>query len=359
VVKGPSGGGKSFTVDTVLRAFPERAFHALSGMSERALAYSKEPLEHRILVVYEAAGLSGEFQSYLMRSLLSEGRIRYETVEKTQDGLVPKLVEREGPTGLIITTTWASLNAENETRMLSLTVRDDRELTKSVMELQAEEASGSRLVQPDLAVWHAFQEWLELAGSREVVIPYAPRLAELANPSAVRLRRDFGVVLNLIRTHAMLHQQHRGRDDKGRVIANLDDYRAVYALVSDLVSEGVKATASKTIRQTVDAVEQIRRGNNNQPAKVAEVAKLLGLDDSAALRRVRTAIELGYLINLEDRKYYPAKLVLGDPLPEEVPVLPHPDALGWEEGGDTPSVCSATLQPSEPESDDNLWEGVL
>jgi hypothetical protein len=65
--------------------------------------------------------MSGEFATYLMRSLLSEGRVRYETVEKTSEGMKPRLIEREGPTGLIVTTTAVKLHPENETRMLSLT----------------------------------------------------------------------------------------------------------------------------------------------------------------------------------------------------------------------------------------------
>jgi hypothetical protein len=132
VVKGPSSGGKSFTVESVLRFFPCEAFHALTAMSDRALAYSTEPLKHRHLVIYEAAGMASDFATYLIRSLLSEGRLRYETVEKTRDGLVPKLIEREGPTGLIVTTTSVRLHPENETRMLSLTVSDTREQTAAV-----------------------------------------------------------------------------------------------------------------------------------------------------------------------------------------------------------------------------------
>ena len=90
VVKGPSSGGKSFTVETALKAFPLSAYYALSTMSERALAYSEEPLVHRFLVLYEAAGMTGDFASYLIRTLLSEGCIRYETVEKTADGMKPQ-----------------------------------------------------------------------------------------------------------------------------------------------------------------------------------------------------------------------------------------------------------------------------
>jgi hypothetical protein len=72
-------------------------------------------LQHRFLVLYEAAGLKSDFASYLIRSLLSEGRVRYSTVEKTPNGLEPRLIEREGPTGLIVTTTAVALHPENET----------------------------------------------------------------------------------------------------------------------------------------------------------------------------------------------------------------------------------------------------
>jgi hypothetical protein len=53
----------------------------------------------------------------------------------------------------------------------------------------------------------------------------------------------------------------------------------------------------------------------------------LGIDRSSVSRRVRVAIEQGYLRNLEDREGKPAKLVLGDPLPDDLEILPLPEAL--------------------------------
>ena len=79
-----------------------------------------EPLSHRLLVIYETAGLPADFASYLVRSLLSEGRLRYETVIKSRDGPCPQVIEREGPTSLIVTTTALRLHPENETRLFSL-----------------------------------------------------------------------------------------------------------------------------------------------------------------------------------------------------------------------------------------------
>jgi hypothetical protein len=139
-VKGPSSGGKSFVVESTLKFFPPEAFYSLTAMSDRALAYSSEPLRHRHLVIYEAAGMASDFATYLIRSLLSEGRLRYETVEKTKDGLAPRLIEREGPTGLIVTTTSLRLHPENETRMLSLTITDTPDQTAAVFRALAQDS---------------------------------------------------------------------------------------------------------------------------------------------------------------------------------------------------------------------------
>ena len=320
-LKGPSSGGKSYMVERVLSFFPKNAYYALSARSERALAYSEEPLSHRFLVIYEASGMSGEFQTYLIRSLLSEGRIRYETVMKTSEGVKPHLIEREGPTGLIVTTTALRLHSENETRLLSLTVTDTQDQTRDVLAALAEESAGDG---PDLERWHALQSWLESGGHR-VTIPYARTLAFLVPPIAVRLRRDFGALLNLIRAHAVLHQASRHKDEEGRIVATVEDYAAVRELVADLVSEGVEVTVPKTVRETVEAVKRLREASSGEPVTVIELARELKLDRSAVSRRVRNAKDRGYLRDLEENLRKPSRLVLGDDLPDDLQILPSPE----------------------------------
>ena len=320
-VKGPSSGGKSYLTEQVLRFFPESSYYALTAMSEHALAYSDEPLSHRFLVIYEAAGMNSDFQTYLIRSLLSEGKVRYETVEKTSEGMKPRLIERAGPTGLLITTTLTRLHPENETRLLSLTVTDTQDQTRDIMAALAEEAAGPG---PDLEEWHALQEWLEVAESR-VSIPYARKLAALIPPVAVRLRRDFGAILNLIRAHAILHQASRERDEAGRILAGVEDYAKVRVLVADLVSEGLEATVPTTVRETVEVLKELKDGDDHVTIK--DLADELKLDKSAAWRRVRAAMDRGYIENLEDRRGRPARLVPGDDLPQDTEILPEPERL--------------------------------
>lgn len=347
-VKGPSAAGKSYEVEMVLSLFPPSAYYALTAMSDRALAYSEEPLRHRVLVLYEAAGMAGEFASYLMRSLLSEGRVRYETVEHTKDGLRPRVIEREGPTGLIVTTTAVHLHPENETRLLSLTVSDSIEQTRHILRSLA----GETTIPPDFVQWHALQTFLSHSAHR-VVIPYALTLVDAIPPVAVRLRRDAGAVLNLIRAHALLHQATRRRDADGAVVAELVDYAMVRALIADIIADGVEAAVPATVRETVVTVDRLlalsdhdRGDHDEEPSiSITTISKALKIDKSAASRRVRVAIDREYLKNLETRKGRPAKIALGDKLPVDTPILPTIEEMqtrcsvaGEQEGEDDPPL---------------------
>lgn len=327
-IKGPSSAGKSYVAERTPRFFPESAFFALSAMSERALAYSEEPVAHRMIVIYEAAGLNSDFASYLLRSLLSEGRIRYETVEKTADGLKARIISREGPTGAIMTTTAIKLHPENETRLLSIPVTDTPAQTAAVLLAQAT-GKGAGV---DYSDWHSFQDWLA-SGDCEVLIPFAAELARLIPPTAVRLRRDFPAVLTLIKAHALLHQVNRQTNADGQISATIEDYAAMRDLVTDLVAEGIEASVSTTIRETVEAVRAIIPDGSSEATSSA-VATRLGLDKSSASRRVGVATNLDYLQNLEEREGRRARLVLGSPLPAEAEVLPTTEML-----------CSCSVAP--------------
>jgi hypothetical protein len=347
VVKGPSSAGKSFLVEQTLEFFPEASYYALTAMSERTLAYSQEPIAHRMLVIYEAAGLSGELATYLMRSLLSEGRVRYETIEKTKDGLRPRLIEREGPTGLVMTTTAASLHPENETRLLSISLADTPDQTRRVLlaiARERKEGEDTRLG----AEWHALQVWLEEAEHR-VTIPFARVLADRTPPAAVRLRRDFDKVLSLVRAHAVLHQASRKRDTEGWIVAASEDYRVVRELMADLLAEGVGSTVSEATRETVRAVGEIRE-RTGECVSQAQLAAELKLDKGAISRRVSVCLQGGYLRNLETQKGRPSRLDLGDPLPAEVEILPSVEVLEAAMAAECCTVDSEGAEVSLPPS---------
>jgi hypothetical protein len=336
VVKGQSSSGKSWTVQVVVRFFPETSCYEMTAASEHALVYDKEPLAHRCLVIYEASGLESEKFSYIVRSLLSEGRLRYPTVIKRDGELETVMIEREGPTNLITTTTALRLHHENETRLLSLASDESPEQTTDVLEALAEEDDGDG---PDYGRWHALQRWLEL-GDRKVAIPYAKELAKRIPPVAVRLRRDFGSLLALIRAHALLHQATRERDGKGRIVATIDDYTVVRDLISEVISEGVEKTVKPQVREVVDKVRELVAAlDEDAEISQRQLVEALEIDKGRVSRNVRAALDGGYLVNREERRGRPHRLVPGDPLPDDLEILPPVDELrscAVARGGATP-----------------------
>jgi hypothetical protein len=180
-------------------------------------------------------------------------------------------------------------------------------------------------------------------------------------PVAIRLRRDFKLILMLIRAHALLHQSSRRKDAENRLIAEIGDYAAVHQLVADLVAEGAEVSIKPELRETVIAAAELLASGKDE-VRQSDIKKALKLDKSAVSRRVAAALEAGFLRNLEDRKGRPARLVLGDPLPAEIELLPSPERLhscmvadgdkiasSWgPRDSDVCVFCRERARPSEP-----------
>ena len=97
-------------------------------------------------------------------------------------------------------------------------------------------------------------------------------------------------------------------------------------MVIDLIGESVELTVSENTRETVNAVRELSR-DTNKPLSVKEISEKLKLDKSTTLRRVRVAIDQGYLKNLEEKKGRTAKIIIGIDLPEETKILPTVDEI--------------------------------
>jgi hypothetical protein len=131
------------------------------------------------------------------------------------------------------------------------------------------------------------------------------------------------------RPHAVLHQASRQRDQLGRIIATLDDYAVVRELVADTIAEGVGATVSERVRETIAAVEELA---SHEGVMNGAIAAKLNIDKSNASRRLRTAADGGYVRNLAERGK-PGRWVIGEPLPETRDLLPQPAQLAQHATG--------------------------
>ncbi len=352
-VDGPSAVGKNYLVSRVLALFPSEAAHPLTASSERFLAFAEEDFRHRFVVIGEAAGLHRDgVGATILRTIAWDGRMVYQTVEKTEHGLRPRRLEKPGPTGFITTTT-KPLEPELATRVLTISVRDDPEQSRLVvLEAGRRAAKGSARI--DVAPFVATQRWLAVAGVCEVVVPFGEKLAELVDARSVRVRRDFTQLLTLVQASALLFQRQRGRDTQGRVIATVADYAIVYGLTAELFAATLTDGLTAAQREAVNAVLALSEDteeDSQRGVSLREVARHLGIDRSAASRRLARAAEKGYVINLEDRKGRPARYVPGEHLPDPRPAIPTPEALAKACEGvcsyPPENQCNTATPPSE------------
>ena len=148
-----------------------------------------------------------------------------------------------------------------------------------------------------------------------MTVPYGGALAEAIPAVDIRLQRDLNAVLQLVRAHALLHEETRERDERGRLVATLKDYATVRELVHDLLSESAEQTVPPTVRETVNAMTAM--GPASQPDEkglsITQISYKLKVSRSQVSRRLKRAESLGFVAESTGAKSgKPKRFVIGE-----------------------------------------------
>ncbi|MFN3259737.1 MAG: hypothetical protein ACE37J_04175 [Pikeienuella sp.] len=338
LIKGASGAGKSFALKAGQRYVPEEAFSEFHAMSEKALAYMGDTLDlkHRTLIIQEAAGWGSGDGRVFLRQLLTEGSIKYATVQSTKAGLeASTLPPVEGPCSVIMTTTSNRLHQEDENRFLSYTVEEGAEYIREVLMAQAM----GTVTQPSAEELQPFHDhYRKLREGRfKVVVPFADQIVALLPARHLRIMRDFPKVLSLIQTVALLHCFERERDQNGAVIATLEDYGVVRSLLEDMLARGLGLSTPDGVKAVVEAVTEMTSSDGHWKHGVFEtvsqrqVADLLNIDPGVVSRNVKAAVHEGYLIDDNPGQGKTARLKIGETKVSFGSVLPEVQKLRMPE----------------------------
>lgn len=322
-----ASAGKSYLLGIVLRLLPEIAYHVIDAGSPRVLIYDEADLQHRAVIFGEADSLpAGEDNpaASAVRNLLQEHSLSYKvTVKNPETGEYGvKEVHKPGPTVMISTST-RRLGYQLDTRVFSLDVSDTPDKIGAALLAQAElELNGATA--PDDALI-AFQSYLQELAPWEAAVPFIRELAaEIAHKAtATRIMRDFARLTSLVKSVAIIHHRQRQRDKAGRIIAQIEDYATVFDLVEPMY-EATLTGATKELRATVEAVGDML--DLEKSITATTLAARLGVNRGTASRRVRAAINRGWIVNRETKKGQHWDLQIGEPLPE-TQGLPTPDKL--------------------------------
>ena len=116
------------------------------------------------------------------------------------------------------------------------------------------------------------------------------------------------------------------------------DYARARDLVGNLIAEGIEASVSDTIRETVEAAQAlIDEGAAYLTPKA--LTEKLGVGRSAAYDRIRRTLHAGYLINQAARDERGMRLVVGA-------TLPGSEISSRSAGGDRPAYVHVAVRTS-------------
>jgi hypothetical protein len=238
-VKGPSSSGKSYIIERVAWLLPPESVLFATQITPQALFHMPpDSLRHKFIVAGERSRKDDDEvaeATRALREMISSGRLSKLMPVKFGNELQTVLIQQEGPIAYVESTTMSKVFGEDENRCVSLFTDERNEQTRRVMQCLASCYAGVCIdidtnARRVITVSHAIQRMLM---RKEVLVPFAPRLAELLPDSRVEVRRAFPHLESLVQASALLHQYQRCQDNAGRVIATHEDYRLARYLLRE------------------------------------------------------------------------------------------------------------------------------
>jgi len=281
LVTGQSGKGKSHIFDTMIRHLPPEC--RLDGrISDKALFYTEE-LRPGTAICLDDMTLSEMLQETLKGVTTSFKKpFIYRTVNtdrKPQICIIPERCvwwvskvdgTRDDQVWNRMLTCWIDDTAEQDERVL-------------VRELAAAEALPEEFteVRDDILICH---EIWNLQKPVYVVIPYASRIRFTSSAN----RRNSGMLLDLIKSHAALHQYQREQIQKDNVsvrFASLEDFNAASRIFHELNSSA-GAQSTKLTKMEALLIDVIRRTGKSE-LTMKELVDLSGKSYDAVRKTIR------------------------------------------------------------------------
>jgi len=298
---GHHGSGKSFTLKKCLDLYWDGGYHLITSGSAKSLYYLTQGLKHRALIVAEAFqfqannAADSEFV-YVVRSLLSEGRVSYQVPQKDADGkFITVEMRLDGPTSFITTTIIDKLEPQLEDRLFTIHPDESMEQTRSIMTMTAKIKDGS-FEGLDRATLEAWQHFHSLLKPTDVVIPFAGRISSYIQRGEhlpIAARRAFNRVMAIIQTVVCAYQFQRSHDDKGRLQAEMSDYW----MALQIVREAFRETLGHQSKEAAKRIEFIRE---NGPVQYGVLTSEWGVSKSSLTSWVRGKLIDGILTWCDD-----------------------------------------------------------
>ncbi len=230
IVQGITASGKSFTIEKVMKFFPDESRLIATDITPNALYYLPSgSLMHKCVVAGERSRLPNDERaeaSRALREMIASGELRKAVPENINGVLTTVVKHQHGPIAFVESTTVTSIFDEDANRCLLLGTDESSLQTRAVIQAISEGAMRPRSDPSQMIEkHHAAQRMLRRVN---VVIPYADLLAEQMPDDKPEARRAISHAVTMIGAIALLHQRQRADshalEHGDDISASLTDY---------------------------------------------------------------------------------------------------------------------------------------
>jgi energy-coupling factor transporter ATP-binding protein EcfA2 len=280
LLQGSSGSGKTRLLKQVSDCMPQESVTKLTRLSDKVLYnFPEHYFINRLLCLEDIDGLSEEAE-FAFRELQSNGELNSATSIKLDNGQITSGQKTvKGPIASLACTTHGEIYEDNMSRVFLIAVDESAEQTARIIEYQNRKAAGLIDGRKEQETKAFLQNFVRLLQPYEVINPYAARIQ--LPPEAHKIRRLNDLFQSFVKMVTILNQYQRSRDDRKRLISEVEDVETAVAVLFDSIVLKVDELDG-SLRQFYEQLKVYLTRQHNGHHQTAEFS----------LREVRQALKL-------------------------------------------------------------------
>jgi DNA primase len=298
LIQGSSGSGKTRLLKQISDCMPKESVTRLTRLSDKVLYnFPEHYFVNRLLCLEDIDGLSEEAE-FAFRELQSNGELNSATSIKLENGQITSGQKTvKGPIASLACTTRGELYEDNMSRVFLIAVDESTEQTKRIIEYQNKKAAG--LIDGSKENEHkAFiQKLTGVLQPGEVINPFAGQLQ--LPEEAHKIRRLNDLFQSFVKMVTIINQYQRRRDDRKRLITELEDIETAVAVMFESIVLKVDELDG-SLRQFYEQLKsylQRQHGARDQDAlfSLREIRQALKISKTQVFRYVSDLLSLEYI----------------------------------------------------------------
>jgi len=298
LLQGSSGSGKTRLLKQVSDCMPPESVTKLTRLSDKVLYnFPEHYFVNRLLCLEDIDGLSEEAE-FAFRELQSNGELNSATSIKLDNGQITSGQKTvKGPIASLACTTRGEIYEDNMSRVFLIAVDESVEQTARIIEYQNRKAAGLIDGRKEQETKTFLQNFVRLLQPYEVINPYAARIQ--LPPEAHKIRRLNDLFQSFVKMVTIVNQYQRRRDDRRRLISEVEDVETAVAVLFDSIVLKVDELDG-SLRQFYEQLKGYLKQQHNDHHETAEfslreVRQALKLSKTQLFRYVGDLVQLEYI----------------------------------------------------------------